>query len=86
MFILGHLAFGIWDFSDEATCYSVEHPDYKAYKGESPAKTDPDKYVGLKVINVTTRFRGIVISGFIIEFLILSFIILSFCYGRFSFL
>ena len=86
MFILGHLTFGIWDFSDESVCYSVEHPDYKAYKGESPAKTYPDNYLGLKVVNVTSRFRAVVITGFIIEFLILAFIILSYCYGRFSFL
>ena len=58
------LTFGGYDFSEESSCYAVEFPVYTPYKGKSPLVDDKEHFVGLNIVNVHDRFRGVVIVGF----------------------
>ena len=74
------LSFGIWSFSNEDHCFSVEYPDTKQYPND-PTASDPEHFVGLRVEDVTLRFASVFWFGFIIELLIFGFVLLGIACG-----
>ena len=66
--LFGMLLFGPWSFTSSGTlqCIAVEFPDTKLYV-ENPTPSDPDAYIGLKVVNQSQRLNTILLVGFVIE-------------------
>ena len=77
MFSFGSLSLS----SDKNECFSVEYPDTNVFKA-NPVETDPKNYMGLEVVNVTSRFYNTAFYGFLIETAIFAFVVLGFIFGR----
>ena len=50
------MVLGPYQLSAEASCYAVEFPDNTQYS-EDMTLSDPTNYIGLKVVNVTDKFK-----------------------------
>jgi hypothetical protein len=83
LYALSMFQFGSYALSDEASCYAVEFPNNEQY-GANPIDTDQANFIGLRVVNVTSRFQIAILSGMIIESCILLTVLLGLCCGRFT--